>query len=118
MTASLSDRWSAWWEEHARESRALSTSQTLAAVPTSFVDRAVRRDLTREGLSFPSRRLLEQRLAHDLEPLQTQKREAGGTADVREVTLMHVLNLVWLPLIEHINDLSEGRPAAWTSTLD
>ena len=30
---------------------------------------------------------------------------------------MHVLNLVWLPLIEHINALSEGRPAAWTSTL-
>ena len=30
---------------------------------------------------------------------------------------MHVLNLVWLPVIEHINALSEGRPAAWTSTL-
>ena len=33
------------------------------------------------------------------------------------VSLVHVLNLVWLPVIEHINDLSEGRPAAWTSTL-
>ena len=36
---------------------------------------------------------------------------------MQEVTLMHVLNLAWLPLIEHINALSEGRPAAWTSTL-
>ena len=34
-----------------------------------------------------------------------------------EVSLVHVLNLVWLPVIEHINALSEGRPAAWTSTL-
>ena len=36
---------------------------------------------------------------------------------MQEVTLMHVMNMVWLPVIEHINALSEGRPAAWTSTL-
>ena len=68
MTASLSDRWSAWWEEHAREGRASDTSHDLCSVPLKFVDRAVRKDLTHEGLSFPSRRLLEQRLTHDLEP--------------------------------------------------
>ena len=36
---------------------------------------------------------------------------------MQEVSLMHVLNLVWLPVIEHIDAFSEGRPAAWTSTL-
>ena len=97
-----------------REQRASNTSQPISSVPLTFVARAVRKDLTHEGLSFPSRRLLEQRLTHDLEPLQKCTYDNRRYA---EVTLMHLLNLVWLPLIEHINALSEGRPAAWTSTL-
>ena len=117
MTASLSDRWSTWWEEHAREARASSTSEDISSLPFKFVDRAVRKDLTHEGLSFPSRRLLQKQLTSDLEPLQAHTRKAGGIANVQEVTLMHVLNLVWQPLIEHIDALIEGRPAAWTSTL-
>ena len=105
MTASLSDRWSAWWEDHVREQSASHNSQPRSSLPLSVVDRAVRKDLTHEGLTFPSRRLLEQRLAHDLEPLERgQFYKKSGT----EVTLMNLLNLVWLPLIEHINDLSEG----------
>ena len=117
MTASLSDRWSTWWEEHAREARASSTSEDISSLPFTFVDRAVRKDLTHEGLSFPSRRLLQKQLTSDLEPLQAHTRKAGGIANVQEVTLMHVLNLVWQPLIEHIDALIEGRPSAWTSTL-
>ena len=112
MTASLSDRWSTWWEEHAREGRALNTSQPISSVPITFVDRAVRKDLTHEGLSFPTRRLLEQRLTHDLEPLEQDKRKAGGGGEQQQVSFVHVLNLAWLPVIEHIDAFSEGRPAA------
>ena len=36
---------------------------------------------------------------------------------MQDVTFMHVLNLVWQPVIEHIEALIEGRPADWTSTL-
>ena len=68
MTVRLSDRWSAWWVEHAREGRASNTSLGISAVPITVVDRAVRKALTDDGLSFPSRRFLEQRLTMDLEP--------------------------------------------------
>ena len=117
MTDRLSDRWSAWWEEHAREGSASSTSQNLSSLPLHVVEKALRKDHALADLSLPSRRLLPQILSHNLEPLETHARQRGGKADVQEVTLMHLLNLVWLPLLEHINALSEGRPAAWTSTL-
>ena len=116
MKASLSDKWSAWWAEHARENSASTTSESLCSVPLTFVDRTVRKDLTHEGLIFPSRGLLETQLTQHLEPLRTQAR-LDGRGSEQPVQLMHVLNLVWLPLIEHIEALSEGRPAAWTSAL-
>ena len=74
MTASLSDRWIVWWEEHAREGSASNTSQDLSVLPLQFVEKALRKDHALAELSLPGRRLLAQRLSHDLEPLDTHEK--------------------------------------------
>ena len=88
---SINDRWSKWLEE---------SPGNLGCLPFKFVDRQVRSSLAIEGFNVPSRRALKETLEHGLQPI-VRLEGPNGTSGTRpfEVSLAHLLNMFWQPLL-------------------
>ena len=98
---SLSDRCTAWWS---RSSSASSTGSF--ALPLWFFEHDVRNELKQEGVGVPVRRLCEDVLCKDLEPLSESMCDVGHRKQ-KLVTLLHVLNLIWQPILDYVSELAE-----------
>ena len=97
---SLSDRWTSWW------SRSSSASTGSFALPLWFFEHDVRNELKQEGVRVPVRRLCEDVLCKDLEPLSERMCDVGHRSQ-KLVTLLHVLNLIWQPILDYVEELAE-----------
>ena len=84
-------------------------------MPLKAVLNHVLPELQREGFCVPGPRAFEGRLANDL-PLGQRPCPSGGHPQ-KLCTLMHLLNLLWQPILEHIDALSCGKASPWTPGL-
>ena len=126
MAESLSDLWSSWVEQYAASQEASLTRQRrkghhmsfqcLSALPLKFVEHACVAQLGTLGCVGPSRATCQETLERDVEPLGVSACPITQREGKR-VTLMHVLNLVWQPLLQYIDALANGAPASWSSGL-
>ena len=111
MKESLTEPWSAWIEA-AR--KAGSTCEH--SVPCKFLQSVVAPALTKAGLAVTSRRSLEEVIATNLEPVPT-KVFGSKSKEGKACSFAHLLNLIWLPVIEYM-ELCEHQPAPlWTKQL-
>ena len=115
MTLSLGDRWTSWWEAHQKLANS-SASENATVLPLKVVLYHVLPELQREGFCVPGPRAFEGRLAKDLGPLGQRPCPSGGPPQ-KLCSLMHLLNLLWQPILEHIDALSCGKAAPWTPGL-
>ena len=91
-------------------------SENATVLPFQFVLHHVLPELQGEGFCVPVTRAFEGRLAKDLDPLGQRPCPSGGPPQ-KLCSLMHLLNLLWQPILEHIDALSCGKAAPWTPGL-
>ena len=77
-------------------------------------ERVILPALLEEGFAVPSRRDLERALTSGLEPLQ---KEMVGRNQCRLCSFHHLLNLLWQPIIDYIEALSQDAAPDWTQSL-
>ena len=88
-SSSLSDRWSSWVKAHQRgESYNISNKKFEVHILA---------ELRLEGFAVPSRTALESTIVAGLEDLEKVQR--GAHAPCKECSLVHLLNLVWQPIL-------------------
>ena len=116
MVLSLSDRWTDWWQEHEAGHRTLEPWEDLSHLPLKFVMRAILPQLLKEGYQVPGRRVCNASLEKDLEPLEQRLGGLGRSQPV--CSCMHLLNMLWQPLLEYVETFYTGEPAPWTSVLE
>ena len=75
-------------------------------MPLWFVEHDVRNELKQEGVRVPVRRLCEDVLCKDLEPLSERMCDVGHR-NQKLVTLLHVLNFIWQPILDYVEELAE-----------
>ena len=97
---SLSDRWTDWW------SRSSTASTGSYSLTLWFFEHVVRSELQQEGIRVPARRHCEDLLCKDLEPL-VQRMCPVGHRNQKLVTLLHVLNFIWQPILDYVEELAE-----------
>ena len=73
--------------------------------------------LATPGFEVPRRTELKETLEHGLEPLVLQDASTSIRLHWLEVSLVHMINMMWEPLLRYIEALVDGRPAQWSSTL-
>ena len=117
MAGPLSERWTSWLEAHRAQSATSRRSENCQHLPERFVEKIVRKELSAEGFSVPVQRQLLTHLALGLEPLESSAGSISQRAECH-ITFGHLLNMVWQPLLQHIEALINGLPARWTGTLD
>ena len=111
MKESLTERWYAWVEDAEKAGRARQDSISLF-----FLQEVVAPALAKAGLAVPSRRSLEEAIATNLEPVPTKEFGSKSKAG-KACSFAHLLNLIWLPVIEFM-ELCEHEPAPqWTEQL-
>ena len=71
-----------------------------------LVERVVRDELLQEGVRAPARRVCEDILCKDLEPL-TQHMCPLANTNSTQATVLHVLNLVWQPSLDYVEELAK-----------
>ena len=116
MALSLTERWSSWWEEHRGDTRSSSTTAELCYLPLRFVERVVTGCLRKAAFQVPSTRQLQPVLEDNLEPLVEGTCPLSGKPQ-KQCTVVHLLNMVWLPVLQYIEALLKDRTTPWTSTL-
>ena len=79
--------------------------------PKTWVSRQLPTLLRKHGFHSPTQRHILEAAAAGLQELDE------ATQDLK-LNLVHVLNLLWQPLIEYIDTLASGHEAEWTETLD
>ena len=112
---SLSDRWFRWL-------RCFGTSDTSThrvALTLKYVQRVVLSSLANEGFDVPCQRALKETLEHGLKPIVRLAGPLQGPHHKAwtEVTFVHLVNMIWHPLLVYSKALVDGRPAPWSSTL-
>ena len=119
MIISLSERWSSWWEGCRAEGSSSSSSSSTRISSTltlKSVKDNVRNSLKEEGFDVPSRDLVVVHLEQDLEPEQLQ--DLGGRGPQAHLySMMHILNMLWQPILKYIERITQGSPTPWTSRL-
>ena len=97
---SLSARWTDWW------SRSSTASTGSYSLTLWFFEHVVYYELQQEGICVPARRHCEYLLCKDLEPL-VQRMCPVGHRNQKLVTLLHVLNFIWQPILDYVEELAE-----------
>ena len=69
-----------------------------------------------EGFAAPPRSSILSSLEAGLEPLPEAPRSLGGRSG-RVGSFEHYLNLLWVPILQHIDSLSRDEGAKWTPSL-
>jgi len=105
---SLSDRWCSWVKAHKH-------GESYNISKTKFKDHIVA-ELRLEGFAVPSRIALESTIVAGLEDLEKVQR--GAHAPGKECSLIHLLNLVWQPILHWIDDLAKGQEPPWPEHLE
>ena len=116
MRFSLAEQWTSWWLALRADESSSSSTTTLSTLPLRFVERHVKRALENEGLQVPSSRQVQTWLERDLEPLVEIVCPLSGKPQ-KQCTLMHMLNMLWQPILEYIECIIVGGTASWTSSL-
>ena len=111
MKESLTERWYAWVEAAKEAGSARGDSISLYYLQENLAPA-----LAKAGLAAPSRRSLEEALASNLEPAPTQgfghKNKEG-----KAYSFAHLLNLIWLPVIEFMEQCQHQPAPQWTEQL-
>ena len=111
MKESLTERWYAWVEAAEEAGSARGDSISLYYLQENLAPA-----LAKAGLAAPSRRSLEEALASNLEPAPTQgfghKNKEG-----KAYSFAHLLNLIWLPVIEFMEQCQHQPAPQWTEQL-
>ena len=99
------DRWGAWVDAASEENM----------VQFKFLQDNIIPELRKEGFAVPAQRSLESVLTQGLDelPLQDLKQHKG----VRMCAFEHVMNLLWFPILEHIDSLADEASPGWTEQL-
>ena len=105
MIASPTERWGAWLA-------AAKTDENMLMY--TFVRDVVMQDLKKEGFAVPAQRALKEVLTTGLEALPTK---SVGNREVTFCSFAHVLNLLWLPVLEYMEAFSNDTVPEWTKTL-
>ena len=114
MKTSLSDRWFSWLERHSAASSQMNVR--------TFCEKCLP-ELVADGFECPKRHYtrwwadLQEALAMGLEPLEEVSPSSGGPP-IAVMSLEHLLNLVWRPLIKYVSDLNGQDEAPWSETLE
>ena len=116
MVLSLSDRWTDWWQDHGAGHRTLEPWEDLGHLPLKFVMRVILPQLLKEGYQVPGRRVCNASLEKGLEPLEQRLWRLGSSQPV--CSCMHLLNMLWQPLLEYVETFYTGEAAPWTSVLE
>ena len=106
--ASLTDRWGAW-HEAAGPARTCGNSLSL-----KFVLEVVVPELAKRGFAVPVRRSCPAALAAGLEPLPIRNFK---NAEGQGCSFAHVLNLVWAPILQHLESCVHEPAPEWTEQL-
>ena len=80
-----------------------------------FTQHEIMQDMQKAGFKVPGRRQVEKALEASMEPLPTI--QAKNNVQAKAVSLAHVLNLVWAPLIEYMESCAGEKPPEWTTAL-
>ena len=106
---SPTDWWMAYLEAAAGQNKVYQEK-----IIYGHVERVLLPQLHKEGFAVPPRRTLERALTTGLEPLQQQ---LVGQRQCKMCSFEHFLNLLWLPIIEYIEDLAKDKAPDWTESL-
>ena len=109
--SNLTDRWIGHLEAAAASNQA--DEQNLHY---QYVFSKILPELNKEGFEVPGRRSYMQVLTKGLEPIPVQPSGTPGKAPMM-CSYEYLLNLLWAPLIEYIEEACKGGTPEWTSTL-
>ena len=110
--ATPSDLWMGYLEESASGLAAPSMHLWFTTVSRTILPR-----LQQDGFAAPWQRSLLSTLEAGLEPLETAPWSSSGDWAGKMCSFAHFLNLLWLPLLEHIEALSRDEDPQWTESL-
>ena len=110
--ATPSDLWMGYLEESASGLAAPSMHLWFTTMRSTILPR-----LQQDGFAAPSQRSLLSTLEVGLEPLETAPWSSSGDWVGKICSFANFLNLLWDPLIKHIEALSRDEDPQWTKSL-
>ena len=114
MQETLTERWSGWV-------RAARESCFGDRMPLYILVRKVVPDLLKLGYMVPERLTLQTIMEQGAEPLSNKDMEHGENWIQRPTknccSFAHVLNLVWVPVLEYMDSCTSPEAPVWTKAL-